>query len=211
MGSKTHLLLNMFRDKSRAFYNVGKIIKVEKIPEDETIKFLTERFADFNIILTKDSAKYIISVSENIPYYVQFIAAETWQTKVALEYPPLEFVKGESYGKADLPGRINEKTKIEKKDIDSAVNRLIDAQSDYYLELYSNLSSYQKKVLFAICESGSNIFSKEYTAKYGLSTGSSTQRAVQKIVDLAIVEKSGEEYLFSDPFFKKYVQLRFKA
>lgn len=38
-----------------------------------------------------------------------------------------------------------------------------------------------------------------------------TQRAVQKIVDLAIVEKSGEEYLFSDPFFKKYIQLRFKA
>ena len=207
MGSKTHLLLNMFRDKSRAFYNVGKIIKVEKIPEDETIKFLTERFADFNLTLTKDSAEYIINVSENIPYYIQFIAAEAWQTKVAVEHPPIE----DSYGKADHPGWINEKTKIEKKDIDTAVNRLIDAQSDYYLELYSNLSSYQKKVLFAISESGSNIFSKEYTAKYGLSSGSSTQRAVQKIVDLAIVEKSGEEYLFSDPFFKKYIQLRFKA
>jgi hypothetical protein len=210
MGSKTHLLLNMFRDKSRAFYNVGKIIKVEKIPEDETIKFLTERFADFSITLTKDSAEYIINVAENIPYYIQFIAAEVWQTKVAVEHPPIDSPKA-NYGNAEYTGWINEKTKIEKKDIDIAVNRLIDAQSDYYLELYSNLSSYQKKVLFAISESGSNIFSKEYTAKYGLSSGSSTQRALQKIVDLAIVEKSGEEYLFSDPFFKNYIQLRFKA
>ena len=210
MGSKTHLLLNMFRDKSRAFYNVGKIIKVEKIPEYETIKFLTKRFADFNITLTKDSAEYIINVSENIPYYIQFIAAEVWQTKVAVEHPPSDSPKV-NYKKTDHTGLINEKTKIEKKDIDIAVNRLIDAQSDYYLELYSNLSSYQKKVLFAISESGSNIFSKEYAAKYGLSSGSSTQRAVQKIVDLAIVEKNGEEYLFTDPFFKKYIQLRFKA
>jgi hypothetical protein len=210
MGSKTHLLLNMFRDKSRAFYNVGKIIKVEKIPEYETIKFLTKRFADFNITLTKDSAEYIINVSENIPYYIQFIAAEVWQTKVAVEHPPSDSPKA-NYKKTDHTGLINEKTKIEKKDIDIAVNRLIDAQSDYYLELYSNLSSYQKKVLFAISESGSNIFSKEYAAKYGLSSGSSTQRAVQKIVDLAIVEKNGEEYLFTDPFFKKYIQLRFKA
>ena len=100
---------------------------------------------------------------------------------------------------------------VEEDDIDNAVNRLIDAQSDYYLELYSSLSDYQKKVLLAISENGSNIFSREYGEKYNLSPGSSTQRAVQKIIDLALIEKSGEKYLFSDPFFRRFIKLRFKA
>jgi len=88
---------------------------------------------------------------------------------------------------------------------------VIEAQSDYYLELYTNLSAYQKRVLIAISKNGSNIFSKEYSEKHSLSTVSSTQRAVQKLIDLAIIEKNGEEYLYSDPFFKKFIILRFKA
>jgi len=33
LGSKTHMLLNMFMDKRRAFYNFGKIQKLNKIPK----------------------------------------------------------------------------------------------------------------------------------------------------------------------------------
>ena len=179
MGSKTHMLLNIFGDKSRAFYNIGKTVKVEKIQVSETIKFLKNRFADFNIELTKESAGYIIEVSENIPYYVQFLSAEIWQSKIGIEHSD------------------NEKIKVKRQDIDDVVNRVIEAQSDYYIELYTNLSAYQKRVLFAISKSGSNIFSKEYSENYSLSTVSSTQRAVQKLIDLAIIKKNGEESLLS--------------
>ena len=74
-----------------------------------------------------------------------------------------------------------------------------------YLELYNNLSHYQKRVLLAIVDSGDKIFSKQYTDKYSLSSVSSTQRAINKLRDEGIVEKDDSIYQFSDPFFRKFL------
>ena len=88
---------------------------------------------------------------------------------------------------------------------------MIESQTDYYLEIYSNLSGNQKALLIAISKDGGNIFSKEYMAKHNLSTVSSTQRAVQRLVESEIIEKSDGNYTFSDPFFKKFIQLYISA
>jgi AAA+ ATPase superfamily predicted ATPase len=46
LGSKTHMLLNMFADKSRAFYNIGKIQKLNKIPKQEMIDHLEKKYQE---------------------------------------------------------------------------------------------------------------------------------------------------------------------
>jgi len=187
MGSKTHLLLNMFKNKSRAFYNIGKFFKLEKIPETENIRFIKNRFNKFNISLSTELIIYLLEVTENIPFYVQFLASELWQKNI-------------STGKS-----------IIKADIDKAIMGIITGQSDYYLELYNHLSQYQKRVLLALVESGDKIFSKKYSEKFSLSSASSTQRVINKLRDEGIVEKEDSLYQFSDPFFKKFLQLRFNA
>jgi len=103
------------------------------------------------------------------------------------------------------------KKNVNKKDIDKAVERIISSQSDFYLELYDKLSKYQKKVLLAVAESGIGIYSKSYADKFGLSSISSTQRAVKKLLDVGIIEKEKKYMLFSDPFFKNYLQKQFKV
>lgn len=64
---------------------------------------------------------------------------------------------------------------------------MIESQTDYYLEIYSNLSGNQNSLLIAISKDGGNIFSKEYMAKHNLSTVSSTQNKFENI------RKSGRE------------------
>lgn len=187
MGSKNHLLMNMFRDKSRAFYNVGKTVNIGKISTGEMSAYLKSRFNNSGIKITGETIEYIIDITENIPYYIQFTASELWQNK------------------------ISEKGEIKKEDVEKAVNRVIESQTDYYLEIYSNLSGNQKALLIAISKDGGNIFSKEYMAKHNLSTVSSTQRAVQRLVESEIIEKSDGNYTFSDPFFKKFIQLYISA
>lgn len=187
MGSRTHLLMNMFRDKSRAFYKIGKNIKIDTIDSTETINFLQNKFIENKIIISNDTAEYIITASDNIPYYIQFIAAELWQNK------------------------IDNKSEITKASVDEVIKRIIELESDYYLELYGNLTNYQKIVLIALSKSGKEIFSKEYMREYGLSIGSSTQRAVKKLIELNIIDKKEGIYVYSDPFFKKFIQLRNRA
>lgn len=183
MGSKNHLLMNMFRDKSRAFYNIGKTVKIEKIPAKEMSVYLESRFKKSRIEITKETIEYILEITENTPYYVQYTASEIWQNK------------------------ITEKGEISREDVIKAVNRVIESQMDYYLEIYSNLTGNQKSLLIALSKASGNIFSREYMVSNNLSTVSSTQRSVQRLVESEIIEKHNGEYTYSDPFFKKFIQL----
>ena len=187
MGSKTHLLLNMFKNKSRAFYNIGKLVKLNKISENDVKNYLIKRFSINDIQLTNILAEYIIQLTENIPYYIQFLSSEIWQ-KV-----------------------IGESKEINKTIIDQSVQNILSNNSDYYLEVFSKLSLYQKNVLFALTKSGKQVLSRKFAETYNLSSSSSTQRAVIRMVNLGIIEKEDDQYIFSDPFFKRFIQLRIVA
>ena len=180
MGSKTHMLLNMFRDKSRAFYNIGKYIKIEKIPEPDSIDFLITKFKGSGISLSEKGAHKILEYAQGIPYYIQFIASEVWQNSIG-------------------------KKSVNIPVIESAVDRIIYSQQDFYREIFGTLSVYQKQVLYALAISGKNIFSKEYADANNLSSPSSSQRAIEKLLKEGIIEKSENEFVFSDPFFSKWL------
>lgn len=187
MGSKTHLLLNMFRDKSRAFYNIGKLVKLNKISENDVKHYLIEKFSINNIKLNNILAEYIIQLTENIPYYIQFLASEIWQKVV------------------------DGKKEINKNIIDLSTNDILSNHSDYYLEVFDKLSLYQKNVLLALTRSGKQVLSKDFAENNNLSSTSTTQRAIKRLVNTGIIDKENEQYVFSDPFFKRFIQLRFTA
>jgi AAA+ ATPase superfamily predicted ATPase len=181
MGSQTHLLLNMFNNKNRAFYNIGKVMKIGKIHEEEMMDYLLRQFNKFDLTVDQETVETIIKISDNIPHYTQFLAYELWQLAQLKEC----FINDEL--------------------IDEAVGRIINNQSDFYNELVDRLTNYQKKVLLALMKENTNIFSGDYARKYNLSSTSTTQRAIGKLIETGIIEKMEKEYHFSDPFFKRYL------
>ncbi|MEA3499397.1 MAG: ATP-binding protein [Candidatus Marinimicrobia bacterium] len=187
MGSQTHLLLNMFQDKKRAFYNIGKLMRIEKIPKNEIKTYLKDRFEKSGLKISNQILDSIINISDNIPYYTQFLAFEIWQ---------LAFL---------------ENVKINEKILDKAIDKIINNQTDYYVELFEKISNYQKKLLLALIKENSNIFSKDFSEKYNMSSVSSTQRAVNRLIEIGIIEKIGNNFTFSDPLFKRFLKLRFDA
>ena len=187
MGSQTHLLLDMFQDKKRAFYNIGKLMRIEKIPEKEMKTYLKDRFVKTGLKISNQILDSMINISDNIPYYVQFLAFEIWQ---------IAFL---------------ENAKIGEKILDKAIDKIINNQSDYYFELFEKISNYQKKLLLALIKENSNIFSKDFSEQYNMSSASSTQRAVNRLIMIGIIDKIGNTFSFSDPFFKRFLQIRFDA
>ncbi len=181
LGSRTHLLNDMFNNKKRAFYNSAFHMQLEVLPKDKTIVFLKNKFSDSGIEISEEVATYIIKCSAEIPYYIQLLAAEIWQYLV------------------------NSQDKVTIQIVDLCVNQVIVLKHDYYYELFDRLSVLQKNTLKALTINGDNIFSNEYLKKHRLSTPSSIQKAIAVLMDKSIIDKTANSYFISDPFFKKFI------
>ena len=81
--------------------------------------------------------------------------------------------------------------------------KLDDAQS--IVNIADNIP-HQQKVLLALVVESENIFTENYKKKYNLSAVSTTQRAIERLIYLAIIEKVSGFYHFSDPFFKEWLK-----
>lgn len=181
LGSRTHILSDMFTNKSRAFYNSAFAMNLDALPKKDTINFLIDRFSLSDITLDKETADYLIEQSGNVPYYIQFLASEIWQ-----------YI-------------INQRKAVDKEIINVCSNKILDLKSDYYLELFDRQTSYQKKLLKALAISESNIFSADYAKKFRLSAQSTTQKALTGLINCGLIEKNGNDYSFDDPFFRQFV------
>ena len=181
LGSRTHLLNDMFNNKGRAFYNAAMLMQIEGLPKADTIEFLKNRFSLSGILIDDTVSLYLIEQAGNIPYYIQLLAAEVWQYMVSS----------------------HKEVNIEV--VGSCAERIVDLKNDYYFELYGKQSSYQKKLLKALLISGENLFSADYARRFRLSATSTTQKALLNLVESSVVEKVEGHYFIADPFFRRFL------
>ena len=182
LGSKTHIMQDMFMAKNRPFYNSALTIQISPLPESDTIGFLTDRFARSGIRISEDNCRHLIRMADNIPYYIQLLAAEVWQYMV----PDMHEVRQEV--------------------IDECFERVVELKRDYYFERYDRLAALQKRLLQALSVSGENIYSADYIARHRLAGASSVQKAVAVLQDEGLIEKNDSSFFFADPFFRHYIR-----
>jgi len=181
LGSRTHLLKDMFSNKNRAFYNSAMLMNLNVINREDSILYLEQKFSNDKIKISRDVSSYLLERVNSIPYYIQFVAAEIWQNV------------------------INKKEILKNKHVDFAINRIIELKSDYYWEVINKQTNYRKKLLHALSRSNSGIFSKEAISKFNLGANSTTQKAVASFIEDGIIEKFNNKLLFSDPIFKEFL------
>jgi len=75
----------------------------------------------------------------------------------------------------------------------------LELKSDYYWELTNKYTSYRKKVLHALSQSASELFSKKTAQDFDLGAVSSTQKAIDVFISDGIIERNQSTYDFSDP------------
>lgn len=182
LGSRTHLLNDMFNNKNRAFYNSAYHLQLPPLPEKDSIEYLRNRFALSAISVNDETAGYLIKTAGNIPYYIQMLASEVWQLAIL------------------------SKKAIDRDTIDKGAQQIIANKYDYYAELFDKQSVRQKQLLLALVHSGENIFSTQYAKVHHLGAPSSTQKSAAALLDSGTIEKTGNNYFISDPFFRKFLK-----
>jgi len=77
-GSKRHLIYGMVSDPNRAFYKLGDVMNLQKIKPIEMAGFLKKQFSKGPIEVKEDLLTFILEVTENVPYNVQYLCHHLW-------------------------------------------------------------------------------------------------------------------------------------
>lgn len=186
MGSKKHLIFDMFSDPTRPLYGGGKMLPLEKIAPKHLNGFVFSRFRSTGKHLPKEVASRLVEICESHPYYTQYVSHSLWETM-----PP--------------------NSPITDTDLGNAVNLTISRIAPRYDSIWDLLPLRQRQALIALADLAPNekIFSGDVIVKYGLASAPSFRKALKSLVDKSLVDRDQNTFSIIDVFFKKWIQMNF--
>ena len=185
LGSKTHLMNRMFGTRSRPFYKSALAIKIGKPPVGESVEFLVSRFAGEGMEIAEDVVSRLLELSENIPYFLQAMAALSYQSAEA-----------------------RRSSRIESSDLDVAVRRFIEGNEDYYDEVLRNLAEAQYSLVEALAAEPVGRLDESYRKRHRLASLSTLHSAIRGLLRRGVIDVIKGIYVMADPFFARYVRER---
>lgn len=185
MGSKRHLMQELFRNKNRPFYRFGKHFPLEKIPEDEFAKFIQTRFEETGFQTGPDVVREILHAADDHPYYTQLLCHILWD-------------------------RNQQEKIITKESITAALQEVFMREAHAFQGLWDMLTLKARQLLVALAkEEGPQVqlFSSDFLRKHNLGSASSVQRAITRLLEEEVLEKTDGGYQFTDVFFKRWLRV----
>lgn len=181
-GSERSIMQNMFLNSTRPFYQSADILELNEIPFGVYCKFITKQFNDNDIAIATDVVKYIYNTFDGHTFYIQKTCNEAFS-----------LVEG------------NECT---LDTVEQAITNIIIDKEPTYKEILSNISDKQKMVLYAIAKEGvaTQVTSSLFIKKYNLSSASSVQSAIQKLIEKGVVTERNKEYFVVDRFLGLWIK-----
>jgi hypothetical protein len=182
MGSKTHLMRDIFNNPNRPFYKSGKHFPLGKIDHKELSLFAKKKFLNQDIVIGYNELNSILNNTECHPYYFQMLCNVLWELCM-------------------------DSRMITEADIDKAIDILISRESGTYIAMWEELTIKQKNLMVALSkEECPEVFSKKFLETYGLGPSSSIQKALKKLLKKELIQQENGSYIIYDLFFKKWIR-----
>lgn len=180
-GSKKSILLQMFGDKGRPFYQSVKQLHLGGIPTSDWHDFILKKFAVVGKRISRAQIARITSMAEGCPYLVQHLCHSLW----------------------DIVGGI-----VDDKDLTEALGIVLAREEYHYGMTWDLLSLTQQKMALILAGEPEELYGKDALAQYGL-VASAAQKALAGLwmKDVADRGESGG-YTFQDPLFKLWLLRR---
>jgi hypothetical protein len=182
VGSKRHLLLDLFSNPNRPFYRSGKTFPLEKIDLDHLQGFIKKRYNGAGVDIDQKTLELIVETTECHPYYTQYLCHVLYD--------------------------IMEKRRIRTGDVPKAIDLLLSRESTAYMNTWDLLTHRQKQALVALSETGpgESPFRPEILRRFNISQPAVMLRALGSLVDKDLVDREGGRYDIIDLFFKRWIK-----
>ncbi len=163
IGSKKHMMEQMFQSKRMPFYMFGEMMHLGPIPTDDWVSFILSRFAMSGKIIDPDIAERICDTVGNYSTYVQQLA---WN------------VLAETDGE-----------EVTEDNFNAGVDALLQQCDSLFTEQTAGLTTYQINFLRALCNNvEDNFTSREVAEEYDLGTKSNITRIKDALINRELID-----------------------
>lgn len=185
-GSERHMMQQMFLSSKHPFYRSADMLELKEIAREVYIPFVVKNFKEFGKSITEEIVGAVYDFFRGHTFYIQKTFNESF---------------------ADTP----EGGSCTMETVRTAITALIDSYDTIFREILSNIPEKQKELLYAIALDGeaSAITSAAFVRKHSLSSASSVQSAVKKLLEKDLITENGKIYAVSDKFFGIWISTQF--
>jgi len=181
-GSKRLLLYDMVANRNRAFYMMGRVMTLEKIPKPEFIDFILDTFQKTGFSIENHAIERVLDLVEDFPYNAQFFCHRLWDT-------------------------FYDTKEIKLNDIEPTLNQIITENTPVFLSIWDGLSLFQRRLLEVIVHAGNKeILTDECIKKSDFENISTTQTALKSLMEKQILDRENDVYWFTEVFFKEWIR-----
>jgi type II secretory pathway predicted ATPase ExeA len=183
LGSRKHLVQQMFLDKSRPLYRSAGHYPLGPIAEQHWAEFIQKRFLDADKTIDAKVIHVICQLTEGHPFYTQHLCHVVWE----LTEP---------------------NSNVTEESVQAALHILLERESHAYTMLWESLTANQCRFLrgLALEARGVKPFSSAFTRRYGLRSASNAQRASKTLVERDVIEPENGSFVIVDRFFRLWIR-----
>lgn len=176
VGSRRRLLLGMFNERQRPFFQSAFDYPLKPLPKEELTDFLAEQFTDNGIPCPKEMALYMTELVDCYPYYAQKFAHHIY----------------------DLAG-----SEVSMAEIKMAMRSLIFSEATAFEYAIQGLAPQQRLLLRAIAqEPAKQIMATKYMRTHNLGSVNAVRNSLKQLELLDYIEKDPDNvWHVIDPVF----------
>lgn len=182
LGSKKHLLMEIFSAPNRPFYHSAKMFPLEDIERKTAIECVMKRFVKTKCKISPCIAEFLVGQAENNIYYTQKLSHAVWNIAIA-----------------------NDRV-VDEKRVEEAFRSIVLENADYFRSMCELLTQHQLGALkvAANLKYGDKVFSKDFLKDHNWQRDSLKQ-ALDALVDKDIMSRDNGFYKIDDIFFRNWL------
>ena len=183
-GSERHMMQEMFTSAARPFYHSADILELKAIGPEIYIPFIVGHFEKRNRRIATENVGKVYDLFKGHTYYIQKTFNEAF---------------------ADTP----EGEECSLETIRAAIDNMVASNDTIFREILSNIPEKQKELLYAIAKDGeaSRITSAEFIKRHSLTSASSVQSAMKKLLEKDIITEINKVFSVTDKLFAMWMNL----
>ena len=183
LGSKRHMMRQIFNDENEPFWRSAKQTELDVIPPDLFAPYAHARFEKTGKHLDDEACEKALDLTGGHPYATQELLYFLWEGTPA-------------GGTADL------------STIDAALDATLRSEHSHFSLIWEGVSSAQKRVLQALAqESPGRPLSSDYQRRHALPATPTVQTALMALERGELVRRTRRgEYEIAEPFLTEWVQ-----
>jgi hypothetical protein len=182
LGSKRHVLDQIFEDRNEPFWRSAKQLEIGPIAPAHFARFLRRRFRRSGKEVADEALERLLGATQGHPYATQELAYFLW-----------ELVSPGDTATADL--------------VEEALQRVVRSEHNHFAGLWDDAPHPQRLVLLALAdEPTAHAYSADYHARHELPGNPTLQRALGALLRKDLVARDGDgTYYLAEPFLAEWL------